>query len=132
MVGYDIFVFILIIVIMVTISMLYVFIAIAIKRSAMKSNKQTTDISPSSYVNSEVNQSNMREITTETNDCLPKSPVHNKSKESVNYSSRNSSEASNGKVKSVTESLRNKYQTSRFSYMFISVVFITYVPSNAY
>lgn len=128
MVGYDIFVFILIIVIMVTISMLYVFIAIAIKRS----NKQTTDISPSSYVNSEVNQSNMREITTETNDCLPKSPVHNKSKESVNYSSRNSSEASNGKVKSVTESLRNKYQTSRFSYMFISVVFITYVPSNAY
>lgn len=133
MAGYDIFVFILIVVVMVTISVLYVFIARAIKRSAVKSKKQSTDISPSSYAKSEVNQSNMKEITAETNECLFKSTADDKSQKTVNYTKRNSSVASLGKLTSLTVSLRNKYQANRFSYMFMTIALlfiITYVPSN--
>lgn len=130
MTGYDSFVFILIVVVMVTISVLYVFIARAIKQSAVKCKKQSIDISQSSYANSDVNQSNMKEIT---NECLPKSPADVKSKKSVDYSKGNSSAASLGKLASLTGSLRNRYQTNRFSYMFMTIALlfiITYIPSN--
>lgn len=131
MAGYDIFVFILIVVAMVTISVLYVFIARAIKRSAVKSKKKSTDISPSSYAKSEVDQS--KESTAETIECLFKSTADDKSKKSVNYFKRNSSVASLGKLASLTGTLRNKYQTNRFSYMFMTIALlfiITYIPSN--
>lgn len=131
MAGYDVFVFILIVVAMVTISVLYVFIARAIKRSAVKSKKKSTDISPSSYAKSEVDQS--KESTAETIECLFKSTADDKSKKSVNYFKRNSSVASLGKLASLTGTLRNKYQTNRFSYMFMTIALlfiITYIPSN--
>lgn len=131
MAGYDIFVFILIVVAMVTISVLYVFIARAIKRSAVNSKKKSTDISPSSYAKSEVDQS--KESTAETIECLFKSTADDKSKKSVNYFKRNSSVASLGKLASLTGTLRNKYQTNRFSYMFMTIALlfiITYIPSN--
>lgn len=131
MAGYDIFVFILIVVAMVTISVLYVFIARAIKRSAVKSKKKSTDISPSSFAKSEVDQS--KESTAETIECLFKSTADDKSKKSVNYFKRNSSVASLGKLASLTGTLRNKYQTNRFSYMFMTIALlfiITYIPSN--
>lgn len=129
MAGYDIFVFILIVVAMVTIIVLYVFIARAIKRSAVNSKKQSTGKSPSS----EVNQSNIKEITSETNECLFKSTADDKSEKSVNYTKRNSSVASLGKLASLTVALRNNYQTNRFSYMFMTIALlfiITYIPSN--
>lgn len=131
MAGYDIFVFILIVVAMVTISVLYVFIARAIKRSAVKSKKKSTDISLSSFAKSEVDQS--KESTAETIECLFKSTADDKSKKSVNYFKRNSSVASLGKLASLTGTLRNKYQTNRFSYMFMTIALlfiITYIPSN--
>lgn len=131
MAGYDVFVFILIVVAMVTISVLYVFIARAIKRSAVKSKKKSTDISPSSFAKSEVDQS--KESTAETIECLFKSTADDKSKKSVNYFKRNSSVASLGKLASLTGTLRNKYQTNRFSYMFMTIALlfiITYIPSN--
>lgn len=131
MAGYDIFVFILIVVAMVTISVLYVFIARAIKRSAVKSKKKSTDISPSSYAKSEVDQS--KESTAETIECLFKSTADDKSKKSVNHFIRNSSVSSLGKLASLTGTLRNKYQTNRFSYMFMTIALlfiITYIPSN--
>lgn len=131
MAGYDIFVFILIVVAMVTISVLYVFIARAIKRSAVKSKKKSTDISPSSFAKSEVDQS--KESTAETIECLFKSTADDKSKKSVNHFIRNSSVASLGKLASLTGTLRNKYQTNRFSYMFMTIALlfiITYIPSN--
>lgn len=131
MAGYDIFVFILIVVAMVTISVLYVFIARAIKRSAVKSKKKSTDISPSSFAKSEVDQS--KESTAETIECLFKSTADDKSKKSVNHFIRNSSVSSLGKLASLTGTLRNKYQTNRFSYMFMTIALlfiITYIPSN--
>ena len=127
MTGYDVIVFVLIVVVMVIISVLYILIARAIKDSAIKTSKNRKQ-------SIDVISANADYVTSDPSECWVKSTADDQTKISERSIRRNNSSAiSLGRWATLTTTLRNRYQTNRFSYMFMTIALlfiVTYIPSN--